>query len=463
MYLLFRHILLIGFSLSVLSVYSKTAVDVYEQTHKSIVYIESINFKGDVGSVGSGVIISNETVATNCHVIKDASQIKVTAGNNKLIAEIQYSDADRDVCSLKVAGLFGLPVVVGSTKTLKIGSKVFAVGAPKGLNLTISDGIVSSLREVEGGQYIQTTAAISPGSSGGGLFDENGALVGLTAFYITEGQNLNFAVPVEWVKELRFRSSRKASNYDSITQWINKSIYLENRKDWPSLLDHSLNWTKVQTSSEAAWFMLGRAYNEVGQAAKAIEAYQQAIRINQNNASTWFNIGSSYGDIGQSAESIDAYKKAILLKPEFAQAWNNMGATYNKMGQALNAINAYREAIKIQPEYGLAWFNLGNVYGKFGQHELAKDAYFQSIRINPTFPQAWTSLGNAFGRTGHLQEAVLAFNKSLEINPRDINALSNLGVAYSKLGQRDNVLNVYRQIKLIDPVYAERFFNANIK
>jgi S1-C subfamily serine protease len=112
-------------------------------------------------------------------------------------------------------------VVIGSTKTLKVGAKVYAIGAPKGLELTLSDGIVSSLREVDGGQYIQTTAAISPGSSGGGLFDENGALVGLTTFYLAEGQNLNFAVPVEWVKELPKRSVKigyRCANRDAVAE-----------------------------------------------------------------------------------------------------------------------------------------------------------------------------------------------------------------------------------------------------
>ncbi len=89
---------------------------------------------------------------------------------------------------------------------LKVGAKVYAVGAPHGLELTLSEGIVSSLREFEGSNYIQTTAAISNGSSGGGLFDENGALVGLMTFNYTKGQNLNFASPVEWVEELPKRS-----------------------------------------------------------------------------------------------------------------------------------------------------------------------------------------------------------------------------------------------------------------
>ena len=86
-------------------------------------------------------------------------------------ATLRYSDWDRDICSLSVrglgGGLGGRAAVIGSSKTLEVGAKVYAIGAPHGLELTLSNGIVSSLREIEGGNYIQTTAAISSGSSGG--------------------------------------------------------------------------------------------------------------------------------------------------------------------------------------------------------------------------------------------------------------------------------------------------------
>ncbi len=86
--------------------------------------------------------------------------------------------------------------------SVKVGQKVFALGAPKGLDLTLSEGIVSSLRKYEDSNFVQTTASISPGSSGGGLFNDSGALIGITTFQHSEGQNLNFAVPVDWVSKL---------------------------------------------------------------------------------------------------------------------------------------------------------------------------------------------------------------------------------------------------------------------
>lgn len=195
--------------------HAKTASEIYEQAARSTVVVENINDKGEIAGFGSGVVLPDGNVVTNCHVIKDASQLKIRSSKNKFPVALQYSDLDRDVCLLSIVGLNAPAVMVGSTKMLKVGAKVFAIGAPKGLELTLSDGIVSSLREVEGGHYIQITAAISPGSSGGGLFDENGTLVGLTTFFITEGQNLNFAVPVEWVTELVMRNLKANQEQDA--------------------------------------------------------------------------------------------------------------------------------------------------------------------------------------------------------------------------------------------------------
>ena len=158
MSLSFRHA---AFTVVLLSVaftaHAKTAGEIYEQAARSTVVVENINDKGEIAGLGSGVILPNGNVVTNCHVVKDASQLKVRSNKNKFPALLQFSDLDRDVCSLFIVGLNAPAVVIGSTKTLYVGAKVFAIGAPKGLELTLSDGIVSSLREVEGGHYIQIT------------------------------------------------------------------------------------------------------------------------------------------------------------------------------------------------------------------------------------------------------------------------------------------------------------------
>jgi S1-C subfamily serine protease len=193
-------------------VHAKTASEVFDAVSLSIVVILTWDVNGKNLGFGSGVVIPGGSVATSFHVVKDAAMIKVLYRQKEYQATLHYIDWDRDVCTL-IGEDFNAPAVsMGSTSRLKVGKRVFAIGAPQGLELTLSEGIISGLRPVAGGQYIQTTASISPGSSGGGLFDEEGRLIGLTTFYLTEGQQLNFAVPVEWIDELPDRSKEIAKS-----------------------------------------------------------------------------------------------------------------------------------------------------------------------------------------------------------------------------------------------------------
>ena len=439
--------------------HAKTASEVYEQAARSTVVVENIDAQGKVQSMGSGVVLADGNVVTNCHVVKDANRLKVRSGDKEHPATLRYSDWDRDVCSLSSAGLSAPAAVVGSSKTLKVGAKVYAIGAPKGLSLTLSDGIVSSLRPVDGGHYIQTTAAISPGSSGGGLFDENGALVGLTTFYLSEGQSLNFAVPVEWVKELAQRSTKAPAAAQPVTQWLNKATELETRKDWPALLEHARRWTQAQPGSGVAWLNLGYAHYQAGQSAKAIETYQQALRINPEDAWAWFNLGIAYRKAGQTAKAIEAYQQALRTNPEYAGVWYNLGIAYAEAGQSAKAIEAHQQALRINPELAIAWHGLGVAYRKAGQSAKAIEAFQQALRINPEDAIAWNNLGYDHYQAGQSAKAIEAFQQALRIKPELAEAWNNLGIAYALSGQRGKVLEVYKRLKTLDPALAEKFFS----
>ena len=174
-----------------------TAEWVFENTWQSVVVITNGNGQG------SGVIIRPNIVATNCHVVDEGGTIAVYKSDNRradtdiaFFATIRHSDTDKDFCLLDVDGLWGIPATVRKYDTLKIGETVYALGAPKGLDLSISSGLVSQLRSIDGKRYIQTDAATSPGSSGGGLFDATGALVGITT-KIIPGEGIGFAIPAD--------------------------------------------------------------------------------------------------------------------------------------------------------------------------------------------------------------------------------------------------------------------------
>ncbi len=329
---------------------AKTAAEVFEKASQSVVVVKIQDEKGKDIALGSGVVLPGGDVATNCHVIDKAVGIMVYQSERGYHAVPRYIDYDRDVCSLSVPDMKAPAISIGSTKTLKVGSRVYAIGTPKGLTLTLSEGIISSLRSVEGGHYLQITAPISPGSSGGGLFDEEGRLVGLTTFYMADGQQLNFAVPVEWIGELAKRNKKDLKTAETYVDWLNKAMVLEKKKEWRELINHALQRVKALPRNAVAWYNLGIAYGASGQTAKAIEADQQSLLIDPEDADAWYNLGIDYGVSGQIGKAIVAYQQALRINPEYADAWFNLGIAYHVLGQTAKAIEAYKQVLRIDPE-----------------------------------------------------------------------------------------------------------------
>ena len=181
----------------------RTGDQVFAEVSPSVVRVVVFDEAHTPIGGGSGVVIARTTVITNCHVALKGVTVEVRAGKDNFPANVSVADETYDLCQLSVGGGFSAPAVeIGAMQYVRTGQKVFAVGAPQGLELTISEGIVSSLRENRLGTIIQTTAPISPGSSGGGLFNVSGQLIGITTFQVRSGQNLNFAVPADWINEM---------------------------------------------------------------------------------------------------------------------------------------------------------------------------------------------------------------------------------------------------------------------
>jgi hypothetical protein len=181
---------------------SLSAEEIFKRVSPSVMVVESLDANGKVTTLGSGVVIAPGLVITNRHVIKDGVTFRVEHGDDAWNARLAWVDPDHDLALLRATGLQVPPVPFRSSPTVLVGERVYAIGSPEGLELSLSQGIVSGLREYQGGYVIQTSAPVSPGSSGGGLFDKAGRLVGITSFGLVEGQNLNFALPAEWVEAL---------------------------------------------------------------------------------------------------------------------------------------------------------------------------------------------------------------------------------------------------------------------
>ena len=155
-------------------------------------------------SLGSGFLVSPNIIATNFHVIENSHGGYVKLVNKDEVYEIDGVvgyNIEYDLALIKIADNSGTPLTLKSP-VVNIGQKIFAIGNPLGLEGTISDGMISGLRDFEDFSLLQISAPISPGNSGGPVVDENGEVVGVATYTFSEGQNLNFAVPVKYLKEL---------------------------------------------------------------------------------------------------------------------------------------------------------------------------------------------------------------------------------------------------------------------
>jgi len=195
-----------------------SAVDFFKQTAPSIYLIvaakddDALKHHKDVYE-GSAVAITPTLALTNCHIVNKRATLVLIQKKEKDAVTVVASDPKTDRCVIAAQTMKLHPISgVRSYRDIAVGEKVFTIGNPSGLTATLSEGIVSGLRNQRGVRYVQTSAPISPGSSGGGLFDERGNLLGITSFKIEDAENLNFAIAAEdyWRKAgAKKRRSRK--------------------------------------------------------------------------------------------------------------------------------------------------------------------------------------------------------------------------------------------------------------
>ena len=269
------------------SAWGGSAKDVFTKVAPSVVVVLALDEQGKTTGQGSGVVVGDYEVVTNCHVLRRASDVAVRQAADwsgretyRMAAYLLARNDERDLCLLFVEQLPEPPaaqaVQLGAAKVLSVGEEVYAVGAPAGLELSLSRGVVSQLRGAFGKRsapLVQTDAAISPGSSGGGLFNQSGELVGITTFK-WRGESLNFALPAEWVEELRaqgrsqFMQARrriecpKNPNYECVI-----NLALQEAKSIDESLDRAAGLREI-----------GKAQAEAGDLSAANKSFAAAIK-----------------------------------------------------------------------------------------------------------------------------------------------------------------------------------------
>jgi hypothetical protein len=255
---------------------------------------------GNSQSLGSGVILApNGEIITNLHLVRHAKTIaaKLWNGSFLRIDEVVGTADESDLVILK-ADAQDLPgAQIAAPNSVAIGDSVIAIGNPLGLESALSTGVVSGFRDMpEIGHVIQTTAPISPGSSGGGLFDRQGRLIGVTSSTLAGGQNLNFAIPTEAINRIRRFPARKLES---------------------ALMQPTSSATEKNSSSEAGDRVAkARAFLGLEMYEDAENELTEALSENKFNPEAHFYMGLLFGYRKNYEKARDEYKIASHLDPE---------------------------------------------------------------------------------------------------------------------------------------------------
>ena len=361
------------------TVSAQTAPQIAEKALAATVYLEMQDSNGLPLGFGSGFFVRDNLIATNYHVIEGAAR-----GTAKLVGQfstytiegVTATDQTNDLALLKVTVSGIKPLPLGNSSDVKIGATVYVAGNPRGLEGTFSNGIISSRRDKYTKERLQMTAPISPGSSGGPVLNSKGEVIGVSFMTLVGGQNLNFAIPSRYLRELLTESTPAKP----LTQG-NRSISAE------------------------TYFTWGNTKYDLGNYKGAIADYDSTIRLKPDLAKAYNNRGIAKRKLGQHFAAIADYDTAIRLKPDDADAYYNRGIAKDKLGQHFAAIADYDIAIRLKPDLAIAYYNRGIAKDDLGQHFAAIADYDTAIRLKPDYAYAYLNRGVAKVLLNRISEA----------------------------------------------------------
>jgi thioredoxin-like negative regulator of GroEL len=340
--------------LSILAAASSASAEVnlpelVRRVKPSVVAIATFDQKGDPLATGSGFFIKAGQVLTNLHVIRGAyrAEIRTLDGKGRVfaVAGVLTFDEEGDLAVLSV------PIPLERARPLEIstvlpedGERIFVIGNPLRLEGSVSDGIVSAVRDVPNlGKIIQITAPVSHGNSGSPLFNLKGQVIGVVTIRVINGENINLAIESARVARLPEKKFvmlpelvAKTTERDS-AEGVAASLYRNGLDSlWLGNYDGALGYFENAVNKDPkraeAWIQVGYCKSKQGKTDDAIRAYQQALQLRPDSAEVYNKLGDAHFYAGKFSDAIDAYKQAARLQPKSPEAYYNLALTYRETG-----------------------------------------------------------------------------------------------------------------------------------
>lgn len=350
---IFPRLLLLSFVLSLASLVhaEETLPALVKRVKPSVVAIATYDATGEALMTGSGFFLAPGQVVTNLHVIRGAAraEIKTLDGKGKVypVTGALAIDEEGDLALLGI----DMPLDRGRSTELARdlpdeGEQIFVIGNPLKLEGSVSDGIVSAVREVPNSyRIIQITAPISHGNSGSPVFNLHGQVLGVVTVKVTNGQNINLAIAAARVAQLRAGKLQ-----------LLPDLALKTKGDVAE--------SSYRNGLDSLW---------LGNYDSAVGYFENAVNKNPKRADAWVQVGYCRVKQGKNQEAIRAYQQALQLKPDDAEIHNKLGDAYYYAGRLREAIESYTTAQQLQPDNAETFYNLAIAYLESGNQAMAAE------------------------------------------------------------------------------------------
>lgn len=295
-----------------MAVFAQPTQEQIFELNTSIVQVVVETREGNAG-FGSGVVVNNDYVATNCHVLANARGVNINKVRDSYRPIALKTDWKHDLCLLKFDGLPFKSIPMRDSTTLQYEQEVFAISYPNDAQVPqTSYGNVKALYPFDGADIVRTSAAFAMGSSGGALFDQDFNLIGITTFKSPGRNGYFYSLPVEWIKKLFDApdSIDLTSTADPFWSWPEEQrpyfmqvVIPYQRHQWSQLESVSQTWTAKEGDNADAWYYLGVAEYNLKKQKDALDHLSKAVALNSRHLGALVQLSLIAAEAGNKPEA----------------------------------------------------------------------------------------------------------------------------------------------------------------
>jgi tetratricopeptide (TPR) repeat protein len=465
-----------------------TPTEVFERTRLSVPVVETLATDGRILTSSSAIALGEGRFVAMCSPLDGSDAIRLNAAGHAAAATLVARDTQRNLCLLSAPDAAALPAMalVGQDAPPQVGARIFAVSNALGFGTGLSEGVISGIRRRDGGELLQFSAPISPGSEGGALVDVQGRLLGVIDYRQRDGQNVNFAAPAGWIAEIEQRRDQDAQRRalrdraprlareaagkalgELAHEWTTR--YPDDADGW-SWLAIAARMNGDFVAEEAAWrraqrldpdaivpgLGIAEALLRQRRFAEARDAAQGLLSLRQENAAVWTLLGQAHDGLQASAPAEEAYRRALSLDPWQTPAHAGLIALARQRGDRAAAIAGWTNLVRLYPDRA-------EVHWGLVESLLIAEEGARAHAVLARLPPEMAGSGDALfwkGATSALlerpQEAIGLFRDSLARAPADPARVGiELGKAYLVLQRFPEAIAALREAVRLAPGLPE--------